>query len=460
MAPLQMTSPPAIGLHGSAMADLLTGIRQAILLGKYPAGTWLPTERELAEEFGVARRAVRRAIDILAEEGLVVCRPRFRPVVATPSTKPFSLPAAPVAPPLKLAAPLPPPALSGDKAGSRLVALVMWHGDPEEQGVTAQRRIFWGMNRRLAQDGFHGVFLDLGGLVQAPPESVDGAAQDLRYSSEAENVKREAAHLRYVLEHGFAGIVFYAYAYRRNRELIQEVAQHLPLVLIDRMVPSIQADYVGIDNHRAQYEATQHVLSLGHRRVLFVTTAEPINTVQDRVEGYRQAMAEAPDGPLPENVLTALNRWTVPEWSVFESLFCLPQEQRPTAVLCVNDHTAMNVCRRLLALGLRVPEDVVLCGFDDNCSVLPNDIGLTTVAQPFEQIGSAAAETFLARNSEASPIGAPTRHIELPARLVIRASTGSRVNVSPPLVEPPPHRSRTESLRNRRVDHTAPNRTK
>lgn len=407
------------------MAQLLTGIRQAILSGQYPAGTWLPTERELSEEFGVSRRAVQRAIDILAEEGLLVCRPRFRPVVATLSGKPFSLPAtapsAPLPAPPTPKHPAQPPAFPADGAGSRLVALVMWHGDPEEQGATAQQRIFWGMNRRLAQEGFHGVFLDLGGRADAGA----GAEQDLRHSSEAENGRREAAYLDYVLEHGFAGVVFYAYAYRRNRELIQEVARRMPLVLIDRMIPGVQADYVGIDNFRAQYEATQHVLSLGHQRVLFVSTAEPLNTVQDRVEGYRQAMADTPGGPLPDSVLTALSRWTIPEWPVFEGMFRLPPGQRPTAVLCVNDHTAMNVCRRLLALGVRVPEEVAVAGFDDNCAVLPNGVGLTTVAQPFEQIGSAAAEAFLARHAEGNAGGASPRHVELPARLVVRASTGA-----------------------------------
>lgn len=428
MAPPQTSPAPAVGLHGSMMADLLTGIRQAILSGQYPAGTWLPTERELARDFAVARRAVRRAIDILSEEGLVVSRPRFRPVVSSLSAKPFSLPSA---------ASLPLPGQldyshasvpQGNNAGSRLVALVMWHGDPEEQGVTAQQRIFWGMNRRLAQDGFHGVFLDLGGPIHPDQENVDRAKKDLRFSSETENAEREATYLRYALEYGFAGIVFYAYAYRRNRELIQEVARRIPIVLIDRMVPGIQADYVGVDNYRAQYEATKHVLSFGHQRVLFVTSVEAINTVQDRVEGYRQAMADGPDGPLPENILTAPGRWTEIEWLIFKSLFRLPHEQRPTAILCVNDHIAINVCRRLLDLGLSVPEDVALCGFDDNISVLPNDISLTTVAQPFEQIGITAAETFLARSSE---ISLPPRHIELPARLVIRASTSSADTLPP-----------------------------
>ena len=377
-------------LQSAATANLLTSLRQRIRAGQYPAGTWLPTERDLADEFGVGQRAVRHAIARLAEERLVRRRPRFRPVVETP-------PAQPVEPVLGQV----------PHANSRLVALIMWHGAPAEGVVTAQQRIFWGMNQRLAQDGFHGVFLDLGDTVR----------------SEQENAGREAARLRYALENGFAGVVFYAYAYRRNRELIQETGRRVPLVLIDRMIPGIAADFVGVDNCGAMYEATQHLLALGHRRILFVTTAESINTVQDRLEGYRQAMDEALGGPLPESVLAAPTDWRAPDWPVFEGLFRLPPEQRPTAVLCVNDFIARNVHRRLLARGLRVPEDVALCGFDDIIPFLPDGVGLTTVAQPFEQIGRAAAETFLARRAAGEIAASGLSHVELPARLVVREST-------------------------------------
>ncbi len=384
----ETTSPAS---SGAATANLLSSLRQRIRSGEYPAGSWLPPERDLAEEFGVARRAVRRAIEQLSEEGLVRCRPRFRPVVEAPE-----------------AASAPPTVSPVSTAASRLVALVMWHGGPDERGVSAQQRIFWGMNQRLARDGYHGVFLDLGEYVGTEPE----------------NARSEANHLRYAQEQGFAGIIFYAYAYRSNRELIQETARHLPLVLIDRMVPGVQADFVGVDNHRAMYDVTQHLLTQGHRRILFISTAEPINTVQDRLSGYRQALAEFPGerGPLPENVLTALTKWDTAEWPVFESLFALPAEQRPTAILCVNDHIAVNVYNRLQALGLRVPEDIALTGFDDIIPYLPNGIGLTTVFQPFEQIGSAAAEAFLQRHAEV-PSPPSLIHTELPARLMVRGST-------------------------------------
>ncbi|MES2463726.1 MAG: GntR family transcriptional regulator [Armatimonadota bacterium] len=378
----------------------MNGLRQSIRSGQYPAGTWLPPERDVAAQFGVTRRAVRRAIALLAEEGLIRCQPRFRPIVLASPSPSDSMPTA--SPSL---IPASPAALTG--AGSRLVALVMWHGESETQSVSAQQRVFWGMNQRLARDGYHGIFLNLGDTVR----------------SEGENADREAAHLRYVQEQGFAGVIFYAYAYRRNRELIQETASKMPLVLIDRMIPGIQSDFVGINNQAAMYTATRHLIDLGHRRILFAATAEAINTVQDRWEGYQQAMSEAPGGPLPENILTVPARPSLTEWPVFDSLFGLSPERRPTAVVCVNDYVALDIYRHLRGLGMSVPQDVALCGFDDIVPVLPSGIGLTSVSQPFEEIGRAAAEVFLERRSGSSVAGSALKSIELQARLVVREST-------------------------------------
>ncbi len=385
------------GTAAEPLAALMNSLRSEIHSGQYPAGSWLPPERDIAERFGVTRRAVRRAISLLAEESLIRCQPRFRPIVLGPP--------APAEPP-RTAATASVFAPPGVGAGARLVALVMWHGESETQGVSAQQQVFWGMNQRLARNGYHGIFLNLGDTVR----------------TEGENADREAAHLRYVQEQGFVGVVFYAYAYRRNRELIQETAGKMPLVLIDRMIPGIQSDFVGIDNLGAMQTATRHLIDLGHRRILFATTAESINTVQDRWEGYRRAMSEAPGGPLPENILTVPARPSLDEWPVFESLFGLAPERRPTAVVCVNDYVALDIYRHLRGLGLRVPEDVSLCGFDDILPALPDGRGLTTVAQPFDQIGRAAAEVLLARLSGDSSENSGPVSLELPARLVVRES--------------------------------------
>ena len=279
----------------------------------------------------------------------------------------------------------------------------MWHGGPLEKGRTAQQRIFWGMNQALGQAGYHAVFLDLGEMV----------------GSEAENASREAMHLRYVLDQGFGGAVFYPYAYRSNRELIQEVSQRLPLCLIDRTLPGVEADFAGTENYRGMFDATTHLIQQGHRRIAYLTKSEPINPVQDRLKGYLHALYEAFHSDRHEMVLTAPS-FNGDEWPLFDTVFRLPEGERPTAAIGFNDYEAERAVRRLHHLNLRVPQDVALVGFDDIVQMLPNGLGLTSVAQPFEEIGRAAAGLFLRRmeNHAAAPA-----HVDLPTHLVVRDSS-------------------------------------
>ncbi|MCW3060415.1 MAG: LacI family transcriptional regulator, partial [Capsulimonas sp.] len=90
------------------------------------------------------------------------------------------------------------------------------------------------------------------------------------------------------------------------------------------------------------------------------------------------------------------------------------------AALCFSDYEAVRVTRRLEQLGLRVPEDVAVIGFDDIVHNLPNGVGLSSVAQPFEELGRAAAGLFLRRVKDP---GAVHSHIELPTTFVVRDSS-------------------------------------
>lgn len=380
MAPEVITSPNSL--------EVASLIERRIKTGVYAPGHWLPTEREMADEFGVHRRIIREAITHLAQAGRLICRPRCRPLVAG-NYRPDS---AKIDAAENQSAP-------NTAAGSRLVALIMWHGGFEPR-ASAQQRIFWGFNRVLSQAGYHGVFLDLGAEIE----------------SEEENASREAARLQYALDHNFAGVVFYPYAYRRNRGLIREVSRRIPLVLIDRQIPGVETDYVGIDNLRAMRDAAAHLMELGHSRIALVTRSEPINTVQDRISGYRAAMRCA-DPPAPDQVLTVDSDL---EWLMFDLIFRLPAEERPSALLCVNDYLALQVAERLATLGARVPDDVALVGFDDLVQNLANGVGLTSVAQPFEEIGANAARFALERIANPDLLA---RHIELPALVSVRGSS-------------------------------------
>jgi GntR family transcriptional regulator of arabinose operon len=378
------------------VADILaTRIRS----GAYSVGEPLPPERALAIDLGVHRRSVRTAIERLIQDGLVSQRPNCRPRVG---------PTDPQA-----------PAPQGRKPASRLsasnlVALIMWHGGgPLEHAGSAQQRIFWGMNQALMRLGRHAVFLDLGGE---------------RIGSEAQNAAREAEHLRYILDQGFGGALFYPYAYRSNAELVREVSRRVPLVLLDRKIPGVDVDFVGIENRTAMFDATKHLIAQGHRRIAHVTRFEPIHTVQDRVQGYLDAMRGTDRADLTEMVLTVPPYADDRYWTVIDAVFRLPAEQRPTAAACVSDYTAVRLAERLKFLGLSSPGDVALTGFDNIVPALPNGTGLTTAAQPYEQIGTAAVELLMRRIADRR---APVRSVELPTTLILRASsTGNPAHMS------------------------------
>lgn len=368
----------------NTVANLL---RDRIHSGHYQAGDWLPTERILAEDLHVDRRVVRTAINDLVRDGLVYRRPHCRPIVGSP-----------------------PKEASGQDAeqstaafsSSDFVALIMAPGGVLEHSNSSQQRIFWGMNQALAEAGYHGVFLRLGQI-----------------GTEEQNALSEAAHLRYALERGFGGVVFYPYAYRSNQALVEEVGRKIPLVMIDRRITTLETDFVGIENRQAMFETILHLVGQGHRRIAYVTKCEQIRAVQDRVQGYVDAVREA---GIPELVLTIPSRDRYEPWTVTDTIFSLPTAERPTAAAVFNDYATVDLMYRLQNLGLTVPGDVALAGFDNIIQTLPNGVGLTTVAQPYEEIGKAAVELLLRRMKDPS---APVASIELPTRLVVRGSSAA-----------------------------------
>ena len=361
------------------MADLL---RDQILSGNFKEGEWLPTERQLAEDLNVHRSTVRMAINQLVQKGLVTRRPHSRPIVAA-AVRAAHLEAAPSA--QRVSSP------------SNLIALLTT--GQVDASASSQERIFWGMNRALADAGYFGVFVDLG---------IIGSEQD--------NADREAEQLRFILKQGFGGAVFYPYAYRSNKELVEAVSQTIPLVTIDRRIESVDTDFVGVDNYQAMYDTIMHLIKQGHRRIAYLTKNEQIFAVQNRIQGYIDAIRDA---DLDEIVLSIPSR-TEQEWTAVDVVFQMTEDKRPSAAAVFNDYSALDFSNRLTNMGLSVPGDVAITGFDSIISTLPTGVGLTSVAQPFEEIGRKAVEVLLRRLKDRS---APTVSVNLPAELIIRESS-------------------------------------
>jgi DNA-binding LacI/PurR family transcriptional regulator len=207
-------------------------------------------------------------------------------------------------------------------------------------------------------------------------------------------------------------------------EVNQRIARALddariPVILLDRtVVPYPERghhDLVGIDNRRAGYLVTEHLLRLGSRRVAFVGVENAAATVDARESGYREALY-AWDVPFER----ALSHRLDPADAA--SVRVLMDSNRPDAIVCANDWTAGRIMRTLLELGHTLPRDVRLVGIDDveYASLLP--VPLTTLRQPTAQIGAAALAAMLDRVSRAD---LPTRDILLHGTLVVRKSCGT-----------------------------------
>jgi DNA-binding LacI/PurR family transcriptional regulator len=174
-------------------------------------------------------------------------------------------------------------------------------------------------------------------------------------------------------------------------------------------------DLVGIDNRRAGYLVTDHLLQLGARRIGFVGVPNAAATVAAREAGYREALY-AHHAPVERNLVRLIDPADV------AAVRDLMQGERPDGIVCANDWIAARLQRSLIDLGKSVPGDVRLVGIDDvpYAGLLP--VPLTTLRQPTRELGAAALAAMLDRISGSE---LPTRDILLHGSLVVRKSCGT-----------------------------------
>lgn len=214
-----------------------------------------------------------------------------------------------------------------------------------------------------------------------------------------------------------------------------------PVVLLDRQVPGLHADMVGLDNHRSAVTATECLLGRGHRRIGIVTGGDPellprlrrpgmrgvqnisVTTLGPRAAGYRDALESAAIELRPEYV-TARGFRSDDAAVATKELMALPEP--PTAILAFDSVLTLGVLSALRELGLRCPTDVSVLGFDDADWAEVVSPPLSVLRQPVYEIGVKACELLLRRVEGWG--GRPAQH-RLKGRLIERES-----------IAPPPRR--------------------
>lgn len=210
-----------------------------------------------------------------------------------------------------------------------------------------------------------------------------------------------------------AGVIMLHATEERIQALIDS---DLPTVFVDRIAQGKRATYVKSDNMDGARQATEHLLSLGHRRVAILTGKTDNIVGMERLQGFQQALTQA--GITPDPGLVCHSGWNIAE--AYEAAKALLAERRDfTAIVAASDMIAMGGLRALTEQGLRVPEDISLVGFDDVELSQYTYPPLTTMRQDCTAMGQGAVQRLmclLEETEDAAPLNIPTR-------LVIRQST-------------------------------------
>ena len=349
-------------------------LSREIQSGRLKHGDRLPSEAELVRMFGASRITVGRAVRDLQTQGLVERRAGSGTYV-TGASAPGALSFGLLIPDLG-ETDIFEPVCQGMMASPLARNHALLWGGVSGEGMSKEERA-WQLCRQYIERRVSGVF--------------------------------------------FAPLEFTAPGDAINQRIAQALDEaRIPIVLLDRTVTPYPRrghhDLVGIDNCRAGFIVTDHVLRLGSRRVAFVAQPNAAATVDAREAGYREALYAA--GATIERALICRM-----DPSDREAVRQLMESGRPDAVVCANDRTAGRLMQTLIKLGYGVPTDVRLVGIDDVefAALLP--VPLTTLRQPSRQIGDAALGAMLERVSRR---GLVARDILLDVELVVRESCGSK----------------------------------
>jgi DNA-binding LacI/PurR family transcriptional regulator len=347
-------------------------LREDILSGRYPVGERLPSEAELSATFSVSAITIKKALDLLRTDGLILRRPRLGTVVISSSPNPAPSPVPAGAPPL---------------IGCVLTSFDDTFGTRVIEGVLA---------------------------------AAGDEAQVVLKRSEGD-LEREDAAIRAVVDAGASGLVLLP----SSSEFIPPAALELvtrkfPVVILDRLFDGIPVSAVGSDNLVAGRLATQHLVDLGHQVVGFVSSASHVSSIEDRRSGYVHAHALA-HLPLTNRAEYRELGSTVPgstvtiEEDVAGLMTFLGDHPDITGFVAAEYNIALllrEACRRL---GRTVPDDVSIVCIDHPDAAF--DFGLfrfTHIRQAQHDLGARAVEAVLAQLRD----GAAVEKLQLPVELV------------------------------------------
>jgi LacI family transcriptional regulator len=261
----------------------------------------------------------------------------------------------------------------------------------------------------------------IGEIVRGIDEEIAKFNYDLMLYTTRRRVGSEAHYVKTISNGLTDGVILIVPLL--DREYLNSLRDHnFPYVVVDQVDPQFHSSVVDSTNWQGAYDATSHLISLGHRRIAFIKGLEPLQSAADRFAGYKAALADH-DIYYDETLVTEGDFFNPSGYEAGRRL--IEHTPRPTAIFAANDLMALGAMQAIRERGLSIPEDISLIGFDDipqSAMVHPQ---LTTVRQPLEQMGRIAVSLLVEQIEQTNSQERTPRRVTLATRLVERESCRS-----------------------------------
>lgn len=371
-------------------------VKQRIVTGRYAPGERVPSEKELADEYGVSRITSKKALEMMAGEGLIVRKPGKGSFVADPKA---------------------------DFADGT-VSIDRGAGARQTPGPAAKPEL---LTIGLVMTDFGNSYGT--GLVYGMEEAARERDCFLVLRRSFGVPEQEEESIQKLLQLGVNGlIVFPAQGEYFNAEILKLVIRKFPLVLVDRHLKGVAAASISTDNAAAAKRATEYLFGLGHRHIAFLSPPPADTTaVEERIEGFIQAHAErgiAVDRELWACGLTSTLPDSFRDDNIERDIAVLMEHLRSkpaiTALFATEYNIALLAKTAVERLGLRIPDDISIVCFDSPPTRLGSGYAFTHMRQDEERMGRLAVEHVLhIRAGQTVP-----HKTALEATLVVGESTG------------------------------------
>lgn len=227
-----------------------------------------------------------------------------------------------------------------------------------------------------------------------------------------------------LLEHRVDGaVLFLSGTPSLRRRVVRRIIEFgFPFAVFEKFPSTWGVRSITADNRTGARELVEHLVERGHKRIAFLSTRTPWPMVEERLAGYRDGLKRA--GASSESRLEVAEGVWDPSDGARMAKTLLESRRRPSAIMCGNDLLALGAMRAARNLGLRIPDDVAITGFNDFEFAEFVDPPLTTVRVPGYDLGTVAARSLLDQLAlDAEPPGGPPRHVNLPVELKIRGTS-------------------------------------